>query len=172
MHHIFIGIDHILFVLGLMLLGGTVKRLLLVTTAFTLAHSLTLVLASLKIFTPPPQIVEPAIALSIVVIGLHAFLHRGKADHRISLAFVLGLLHGFGFAGVLQDLNLPTDAFAISLAGFNIGVELGQAVILLVTVPTMALLFKKLPRQAAVVVSTATLAIITVGSYWFVERIL
>lgn len=170
-HHIFIGVDHILFIVGLLLLGGTLRRLLSIVTAFTIAHSITLVLATLQILTPPSKLVESLIALSIVIVGAHAYLHRGKADHRLWLAFALGLLHGFGFASVLQEINLPTTAFVTSLASFNIGVELGQAAIILLCVPLLRILKNRLPRLSHHVLASAALAIVFVGSYWFIERV-
>ncbi len=115
-HHIFIGPDHILFIVGLLLLGGTLGRLLKIVTAFPIAHSVTLVLATLDILNPPARVTEPIFALSIVFVGAHALLHRGeKRDWRLLFAFGFGFIHGFGFANVLRDMALPRTALSWSL---------------------------------------------------------
>ena len=105
-HHIFIGPDHILFVVGLLLLGGGVGRLLKIVTAFTFAHSITLGLATFHIVSPPASLIEPAIALSIVFVGASAFLGTKQHDPRLLFAFCFGLIHGFGFANALQEMML------------------------------------------------------------------
>ena len=106
-HHILIGPDHLLFLVGLLLLGGTIRQLLLVVTSFTLAHSITLSLAALNIVSPPARIIEPAIALSIVYVGADNLLARGGRDVRAWIAFAFGFIHGFGFANVLREMDLP-----------------------------------------------------------------
>ena len=107
-HHILVGPDHLLFLAGLLLLGGTPKQLLLVVTAFTIAHSITLSLAALGMVMPPANAIEPAIALSIVYVGADNLLVRaGGRDTRAWIAFAFGLIHGFGFANVLRDMDLP-----------------------------------------------------------------
>ena len=98
-HHILIGPDHLLFIVGLLLLGGSLRKLVLVVSAFTLAHSVTLSLAALDIVSPPASIVEPAIALSIVYVGIDNLMVRDGRDMRAWIAFAFGLIHGFGFAG-------------------------------------------------------------------------
>src|SRR6185312_10025742 len=100
-HHILIGPDHLLFLVGLLLLGGTIRQLTLVVSAFTVAHSITLSLAALNLVTPPARIIEPAIALSIVYVGADNLLVRGGRDMRGWIAFAFGFIHGFGFANVL-----------------------------------------------------------------------
>lgn len=127
-HHIFIGVDHILFVLALILLGGRLWSQVKIITAFTVAHSITLALAALNIVVLPSRLVESTIALSIVIVGLHDLqqLRRVDAaergwDPRVLFAFAFGLIHGFGFASVLSELDLPRQALAWSLAAFNVG---------------------------------------------------
>lgn len=170
--HIFIGPDHILFIIGLLLLGGSLKRLLKIVTAFTLAHSITLVLAALDIVALPSRVVEPTIALSIVFVGIHS-LTKGadKRDLRLVLAFCFGLIHGFGFASVLRELELPRYALGWSLLSFNIGVEAGQACIVLAVAPLLALLRKRSPTASRRVVFAGSLAVILAGAYWFGERL-
>ncbi len=172
-HHIAIGPDHILFVLGLLLLGGGVARLLKVVTAFTAAHSLTLAVAALGWVHAPSRIVEPVIALSIVLVAVETLRSRGAArDLRTPLAFAFGLVHGFGFASVLAEFGLPREALGWSLAGFNVGVELGQAAIVLVAAPPLEWLARRSGSAHRRLVTALALAIAAAGGFWFVERLL
>jgi hydrogenase/urease accessory protein HupE len=181
-HHIFIGPDHILFIIGLLLLGGGSKRLLKIVTAFTLAHSITLVLATLNILSPSTRLVEPAIALSIVFVGIHSLSHlwgRDKGpdktpeenDLRLPLAFCFGLIHGFGFASVLRELELPHEALGWSLFSFNIGVELGQACIVLAVAPLLAVIARRNERAGRTLVLIGSWGVILAGAYWFGQRL-
>jgi hydrogenase/urease accessory protein HupE len=177
-HHIFIGIDHILFLIGLLLLGGSLWRLTTIVTAFTLGHSVTLSLAVLEIVRIAPHIVEPAIALSIVVVGVDNLLVRNRRsqsdrvrDLRPWLAAVFGLIHGFGFAAVLLEVGLPREALGWSLAAFNIGVELGQLAIVLVAAAALVVLRRHHPAAAERVVLIGSFVVIVAGGYWFVQRI-
>jgi hydrogenase/urease accessory protein HupE len=172
-HHIAIGPDHVLFVLGLLLLGGGLARLLKVVTAFTLAHSITLALAALGLVHLPSRVVEPAIALSIVFVAFETLRSRGgTADMRAPLAFGFGLVHGFGFASVLTEFGLPRAALGWALAGFNLGVEAGQACIVLTVAPLLGLLARRSPRVHTRLITVAALGIAATGSYWFVQRLL
>jgi hydrogenase/urease accessory protein HupE len=171
-HHIFIGPDHILFVIGLLLLGGGVRRLLKIITAFTLAHSITLGLATFQIFTPPAAVIEPVIALSIVFVGIHAILPGERRDPRLIFAFLFGLIHGFGFAFALSELNLPRAALGWSLLAFNGGVEAGQACIVLAVAPVLAIVRQYSQRLSERVVTACAACVIMAGTFWFVERIM
>ncbi len=171
-HHIFIGPDHILFIIGLLLLGGSVWRLLKIVTAFTIAHTVTLVLAALNVVTLPSRIVEPAIALSIVAVGIDSLRSlRTGADHRAVLAFGFGFVHGFGFASVLREFGLPASALGVSLASFNVGVEIGQACIVLLAAPIIAWLRVRRPALAAPALATASGLVVVAGAWWFVQRV-
>ncbi len=172
-HHIFIGPDHILFIIGLLLPGGGITRLLTIITAFTIAHSLTLVLATLQIINFPAAIAEPAIALSIVFVGIENLFaqRRRRGDRRVILAFGFGLIHGFGFASVLADFGLPEGALGWSLAAFNVGVEIGQACIVFVVAPSLLALTSRNPIVARRVIYLGAISIIVAGGYWFVERV-
>jgi len=170
--HIFIGPDHILFVIGLLLLGGSVGRLLRIITAFTVAHSITLCLATFEILSPPANLVEPVIALSIVVVGIHAFLGNELRDPRLWFAFTFGLIHGFGFASVLQEMELPRQALGVALFAFNVGVEIGQVCIILAVAPLLALLRNRKPLAARHVTHFAALFVTTAGAFWFFERVM
>ena len=171
-HHIAIGPDHILFVIGLMLLGGSVGRLLKIVTAFTLAHSITLGLATFQIVSPPASIVEPVIALSIVFVGIHAFLGKKGHDPRLLVTFCFGLIHGFGFANVLQEMVLPRQALGWSLFAFNAGVEIAQGCIVLAIVPLLGGLRRSQAVVADRLVASAALGITAVGGFWFFQRLI
>jgi hypothetical protein len=179
--HIWIGVDHILFLLSLLLpavlvpaaaaqaqtLRAAFIDVLKVVTAFTLAHSLTLTLASLHVLALPSRWVESAIAASVIFAALNNIvpLFRGR---RPVAAFVFGLVHGFGFAGVLADLGLPQGALVLSLAGFNVGVEIGQLAIVAVFLPLAFLLRRSwFYRQ---LMTTGSAVIVLIATVWLVER--
>jgi len=170
-HHILVGPDHLLFLIGLLLLGGSLRRLLLVVSAFTVAHSITLSLAALNLVAPPPRLIEPAIALSIVYVGVDNLMVGRGRDVRAWIAFVFGFIHGFGFASVLREMNLPSRALGWSLFSFNLGVEIGQ---LLVVVMVASALLALRSRNEAVgrrLAFAGSLAVILVGAFWFVQRV-
>jgi hydrogenase/urease accessory protein HupE len=170
--HILSGPDHILFVLGLILAGGTVRQLLGLVTAFTLAHSITLSLTALGIASLSPRIVEPVIAFSIIVVGLENLLRHG-ADYRlrVGLAFGFGFFHGFGFAGALTEVGLPQQAIGWSLAAFNLGVEIGQGCILLTVLPILHLIARSSKRASQLTTRYLSIAIAIAGAIWLIERI-
>jgi len=170
-HHILIGPDHILFLVGLLLLGGTIRQLLVVVTSFTLAHSITLSLAVLNVVNPPAHLVEPAIALSIVCVGADNLLVGDGRDMRAWIALGFGLIHGFGFASVLRAMELPTRDVAWSLFSFNVGVEVGQLVIVAIAACLLTVLrgwSEIAGRRLAVV---GSIVVILAGTFWFVERV-
>lgn len=172
MSHIFAGPDHILFIIALLLLGGSLHQLLKIVTAFTLAHSVTLCLAATKTMTLSPSLVEPLIALSIVAVGVDNLLTKpGERDVRALMALGFGLIHGFGFAGALAEVGLPKEALGISLGAFNIGVELGQLLIVLAVAPALALLKQKAPRAGHRAMVAGTVTVILLGALWFLQRI-
>ena len=170
--HIFIGPDHILFVIGLLLLGGSLGCLLRIITGFTIAHSITLCLATFQIISPPASIVEPMIALSIVVVGLHSLFGSEVRGPRLWFAFTFGLIHGFGFASVLQEMELPRHALGLSLFSFNLGVELGQTCIILCVAPLLGFARKRIPNAAGFVTQVSAYSIITAGAFWFFQRVM
>lgn len=172
-HHIAIGPDHILFLVGLLLPGGRIRRLLGIVTAFTVGHSITLGLATLDIVSPPARVVEPVIALSIVFVGADNLMvgTRGR-DVRVWVALIFGLVHGFGFASVLRDVGLPAGALGVSLLAFNIGVEIGQAAIVVVVASALTWLRRRRPGLATIVATAGSALVLVAGAYWFVERVL
>lgn len=171
-HHILIGPDHLLFLVGLLLLGGSVRQLVLVVSAFTLAHSVTLSLAALDILSPPPSVVEPAIALSIIYVGADNLMVRGGRDMRAWIAFAFGLIHGFGFAGVLREMDLPARALGWSLFSFNAGVEIGQLAVVLVVASALAAVRARSESAGRRLAVAGSVVVIAAGTFWFVERII
>lgn len=177
--HILIGPDHILFLVGLLLLGGTLKRLALIVTSFTIGHSITLSLAALDIVSPPSQFVEPLIALTIVVVGADNLLvlrsppdrAHEATDIRAWLAAGFGLIHGFGFAYVLKEFGLPQSALGWSLFAFNLGVEAGQLLIVGVVATVLVLVRRRSPLAARHVAFAGSAAVVLAGLYWFIGRV-
>ncbi|MGL6210188.1 MAG: HupE/UreJ family protein [Paracoccaceae bacterium] len=165
------GLDHILFVLGLFFFSLRMGPLMWQVTAFTLAHTVTLALASLKIVTIPGSIVEPLIAASIVYVAVENIL-GGKAGWlRVAVVFGFGLLHGLGFASVLNDVGLPEGRFVLSLIGFNIGVELGQLAVIAAVFLVVGLPFGAKPWYRTAIAIPASVLIAGVGAWWTVERV-
>ena len=170
--HIFTGPDHILFIFGLILVGGGLRPLLKTVTAFTVAHSITLTVAATGLWTPASKYIEPLIALSIVAVAIENLRKtRGTRDWRPLIAFGFGLIHGFGFAGGLVEAGLPHGAMGWALASFNIGVECAQASIVLIATPLLAWLATRQPRISYRVVVAGSLTIAMAGAFWFVDRI-
>jgi hydrogenase/urease accessory protein HupE len=170
-HHILIGPDHILFLVGLLLTGGRWKTLVTIVTAFTIGHSITLSLAALNKLNPPPSIIEPAIALSIVFVGADNLVRGEGRDLRAWVAAVFGLVHGFGFANVLRDFGLPREALGWSLFSFNVGVEIGQLAVVLVVAGLLLAIRRQNERLSARVAFAGSLVVIAAGTYWFVQRV-
>jgi hypothetical protein len=186
MHHIWIGYDHMLFLISLLLPAVLVRRngawqpveslraallgVLAVVTAFTVSHSITLTLAALDVIGLPSRLVESGIALSVLLASLNniwpVVTRRGWV-----LAFCFGLVHGFGFASVLGDLGLPRGALALALAGFNIGVEIGQLTVVLAVVPLIYFLRRARFYRPGVLVGGSS-AIALVAGVWFLGRVL
>ena len=170
-HHIMIGPDHILFLIGLMLMGGSLKRLAIIVTSFTIGHSVTLSLAATGLFVPPAAIIEPLIALTIVIVGADNLLRGEGKDLRPWLALAFGLIHGFGFAFVLREFGLPDASLAWSLFAFNVGVEIGQLIIVLVVAGVLAMIRYRNEKLARQIATFGSLAVMAAGAYWFVDRV-
>jgi hydrogenase/urease accessory protein HupE len=168
--HILTGYDHLLFLLALLALGGSFRYLLKVVSAFTVAHSITLTLATLNLIYLPPRFVESVIALSIAYVAAeNLWRNRDKAERwRWLLTFVFGLIHGMGFAGILQEMAIPRSSLATSLISFNVGVELGQIAFL--SVAFLILLLLKRWSWDTWIRYGASLTAVAAGTYWFVQR--
>ena len=170
-HHIMIGPDHILFLVGLLLLGGSWGALLKIVTAFTVGHSVTLSLAALNVVTPPASVIEPAIALSIVFVGADNLVKGSGRDLRMWVALVFGLVHGFGFANVLREFGLPREALGWSLFSFNAGVEIGQLAIVLLVMAALVAIGRRSATLRQRVAFAGSIVVIAAGTYWFVQRV-
>ncbi|MAQ69735.1 MAG: hypothetical protein CMD23_01395 [Flavobacteriales bacterium] len=164
------GFDHILFILGLFFSCLKFRSLLIQVTAFTIAHSITLILASIGLIEIPSSIVEPLIALSIVWIALENFLLKEPSKWRFLVVFTFGLLHGLGFASVLSYYGLPKDNFISLLLAFNVGVEIGQLSILIVAFVLVDLIFKKI-FNIKNIGTPASIILGSIGLFWFIERV-
>lgn len=165
--HIATGYDHILFLVALLLVGGGLRSLVAIVTAFTVAHSVTLSLAVLDIVQLPPRLVESAIALSIAWVAVENILiDQSRGRWRITFAF--GLMHGFGFASILRGLNLPREGLITSLLAFNLGVEAGQLVVVLLSWPLVILAQRS--RHRRVLIGLFSGAILVLALWWFIER--
>lgn len=166
--HIWFGIDHVVFLFGLVLLGGRLRDLAATITAFTISHSITLALTVLGVVAPSGSLIEPLIALSVAYVGVENFIVKDMGK-RWRIAAVFGLIHGFGFAGAVGD-KLPTESLPVALATFNLGVEFGQLALLLGIVPLLTH-FRKRDWFKTRGVQVLSGAVVLAGLFWFVERV-
>ena len=165
------GLDHILFVLGLFLICRKWEPLFWQVTAFTLAHTVTLGLSALGVFSLPGRIVEPLIALSIVYVAVENIVFKEVKPHRLVIVFLFGLLHGLGFAGVLGELGLPGRQSTLALFSFNFGVELGQLSVIGVAYLLVGR-FRDKDYYRARVVAPVSILIAAFGLFWTITRLL
>jgi HupE / UreJ protein len=165
--HILTGYDHVLFLISLLMLGGGWHYLLKVVTAFTISHSVTLSLAVLDIVTLPVRFVESAIALTIVYVAAENFWRKGLRG-RWLLTFIFGLIHGLGFAGVLKEIHVDHSNLAVSLASFNVGVEIGQIVIVSIVFIVLRTI-QKYPWELTLRRFLSG-CVVAMGLFWFVQR--
>ena len=175
-HILPLGLDHILFIVGLFLLSTRLKPLLWQVTTFTLAHSITLALGVLGVLVVPPSIVEPLIALSIVYVCIENIFLAHLSKWRPLLIFMFGLLHGQGFATILRDdlldiSNVTQQTLFTALVGFNLGVELGQLSVILMCFLLVGFWFAKKEWYRQVVVIPASTVIALIGAFWVVQRV-
>ncbi len=165
--HIFHGLDHIVFLFALIVIGGRLGQLVKIVTAFTAGHSLTLILAALQVVVLPSRLIEGSIALTIAYVAFDNFFAAPTA-HRWVLTFCFGLVHGFGFANVLRELHLPASGLIPTLLSFNAGVEIGQVVIAAVLFPATLWLAKQRFRRPVVLAVSGVIFFVGVG--WFIQR--
>ncbi len=173
--HIWIGLDHVLFLIALLLpavyrrdsLRAVFVDVLEIVTAFTLAHSITLVIASVGWVQLPPRFIETAIAISVALAAANNLVR--VVDARWAVAFALGLLHGFGFSNALADLGLPGDGLVAALLGFNLGVEIGQAAIVLAFLPLAYASRRTAAYRVALVAGSAATCLLAV--HWSIDRL-
>lgn len=167
--HIFTGYDHILFVISLLFGAKTIRHILTLVTAFTIAHSFTLALATFDIVQLPSRFVESAIALSIIYVALINIFNQ-DSTHQPWLAFGFGLIHGFGFAGILSEMRLDTNHMATSLLSFNVGIEIGQLLIVSLAFPIILWIKKLTLKPIKWVIPGTSVAILAFGLVWFIQR--
>jgi hypothetical protein len=167
--HILTGYDHLLFLFALLAGAANFRRVLGMPSMFTLAHSITLSLAVLGLVHAPAGVVEPLVAASIIWVAIENVFDAGTWWRRLAVTFVFGLVHGLGFADALRSLSLVGWPLARALAGFNLGVELGQAVAIALVLPVMILVGRL--ARAVLVYRCASLAVAAAGAYWLVERV-
>ena len=170
--HIGTGYDHLLFLFALLVVTRSFRSALVVITAFTLAHSLTLAVATLNLVALPRNLTEPLIAATILYVGVENVARRGDPPKRWLLTFVFGLIHGFGFASVLREMGVGARAggVAMPLFSFNLGVELGQVVVAAIVLP---LVWKLRTKECFLRrgVPACSVAVALAGGYWFVQRV-
>ncbi|MFP3126790.1 HupE/UreJ family protein [Ectobacillus funiculus] len=165
--HIFTGYDHILFVISLLFGAKTIRHIFSLVTAFTIAHSITLALATLQIVQLPSKLIESAIALSIIYVALINIFDQ-NSKHQPWIAFCFGLIHGFGFAGILSEMRLDESHMVTSLLSFNIGIEIGQLLIVSLVFPLIRLIKKT--RPANWLIPGTSVGILAFGLLWFFQR--
>lgn len=172
--HIWSGFDHLLFVLSLLLLASNFKKVLYAITAFTLAHSITLAFGILGIVSVGVKFVEAMIALSILFLARELLRKQDSFSKRHIgiVAFIFGLLHGFGFSSALRDIGLPQNEIPLSLFAFNVGIEIGQVVFILLSTLILFVLHKLLASHFHKVQTTLVYFIGAISSYWLIERVL
>jgi hypothetical protein len=170
-NHILVGPDHLLFLIGLLLLGGTVRQLVVIVTSFTVAQTITLSLAALNLVSPPTRIIGPAIALSIVYVGADNLLIRDGRDVRAWIAFAFGFIHGFGFADVLREMDLSRRALGWSLFSFNVGVEIGQLLVVAVVATALAALRSRSQSAGRQLAFAGSVVVMAAGAFWFIQRV-
>ncbi|CAN5173872.1 hypothetical protein BH11MYX1_BH11MYX1_41210 [soil metagenome] len=162
------GIDHIMFLLALMLGGGTLLQLIGIASGFTIGHSITLALSALNIVRPPSSVIEPLIALTIAFAALEAFTGKLKAQ-RWKIAGAFGLIHGFAFATALSHVELTLRGKLAALFGYNLGVEIGQVIVVLITAPIVMYAYRH-ARIGRPAIKVAAALIFGCGVYWFITR--
>ena len=167
MEHIVTGYDHLAFLLGLLVTTTTFVSLVKVVTSFTVAHSVTLALATFDVVSLPPRLIESLIALSIAYVAIENFTGKTLV-HRWKITFLFGLVHGFGFSNILREMELTRQSLAISLFSFNAGVEIGQLFFVCVVFPLVY--YATASRWKEHFLAVTSLVIMSLGFYWFVER--
>ena len=170
-HIIPLGLDHILFILCIFFLNINLKQVILQASMFTLAHSITLGLAMYGIIQPPAGIIEPLIAISIVLLAIENIYSDKVKPWRMIMVFLFGLIHGMGFAGALSGLGMPSYAFATALISFNIGVELGQLTIIITMYYLVARVFSGRIWYRKRIVIPSSVVIVLIAGDWTIERI-
>jgi HupE / UreJ protein len=170
-HILPLGFDHILFVLSLVLLNPKLKPVLLQATTFTLAHSITLGLSMYHVISLPAGLIEPLIALSIVLVAIQNIWSSRLKASRVGIVFLFGLVHGMGFAGALGRLGLPPNDYLLSLVMFNVGVEFGQLTVILLAYFILLKWVNEKPYYRRGIVIPVSSLIAIIAGFWTIERL-
>jgi hypothetical protein len=165
------GIDHILFIVGICLLATSIRTILLQATAFTVAHSITLALSMRNIIVVPGQIVEPIISLSIMFVAIENIITNKLKSWRMLIIFVFGLIHGMGFASALNETGLPPGKFYLSVFSFNLGVEIGQVIVIFCAFALLIIPFRNRLWYRKAVLAPLSCIIAVTAVYWTILRI-
>jgi hydrogenase/urease accessory protein HupE len=168
--HVLTGYDHLLFLIGVLVGCRAARGMVALVTCFTLAHSVTLALATLGRLSTPAAVVEPLIAASIVFVGVENLVEQPRLSRRMAVTFAFGLIHGLGFASVLGELSVPEAALASTLLAFNVGVELGQLAVAALALPL--LLRMRGTERGVTGLRYTSVLLSTVGCFWLCERLL
>lgn len=171
LRHIWLGPDHLIFLLGVLLLGGSPGQLARLAGGFAGGNALAFALTVLSLLHPAPRLIEPAVALSIVYVGADNLMVRGGRDMRLWIALAFGLIHGFWFANGLREMDLPARAFRWSLASFDVGVEVAQVLTIFAVGAAIAALSRRSPAAARRLVYVGSAVVIVAGIYLFVQRV-
>ncbi|WP_264520186.1 HupE/UreJ family protein [Flavobacterium sp. N1994] len=171
-HVIPLGLDHILFILCLFFLNSRIKSVIIQCSVFTLAHSLSLGLAASGLILPNANYIEPLIAISILFTAIENIIHDKVNPYRLILIFLFGLLHGMGFANVLKEIGIPNNHFFAALFSFNLGVELGQVMVILTAYFLISKWFSNKSYYKERIVYPISSIIACIALYWTIERVL
>jgi len=166
------GFDHILFVTSLCLLSNRIKTILWQASAFTVAHSITLALSMKNIIVAPGQLIEPVISLSILFVAVENILLSELKPWRVLIVFFFGLVHGMGFASALSEVGLPRNNFFTSILAFNLGVEAGQIIVILIVFGLLVAPFGKRINFKKQFVYPLSIIIALIACYWTIERVM
>ena len=164
------GLDHIFFVFALLLSGGTLWSFFRTITGFTIGHTTTLALVSFGVLRAGGRWIEATIALTICFVAAQGILKHQAKHHGFTITLVIGLIHGLGFAAAIAGLTLETKSLLAAVFGFNVGVEIGQMIIILIFAPIMIYALKKYPRPARLVLRAISAVIFITAAVWFVQR--
>jgi hydrogenase/urease accessory protein HupE len=171
LRHVLLGPDHLLFLLGLLLLGGSLRQLALVAGAFVAGNAVALALTVLNVLHPPARIIEPAVALSLIYVGADNLMVRGGRDVRAWIALAFGVIHGFWFANGLREMDLPARALGWSLLSFDVGVEIAQVLVIVAVGSAISVIRGRYETAGRRLAYAGSLVVIAGGAYWFIQRV-
>ena len=171
LRHVLLGPDHLVFLIALLLLGGSLRQLIVFAAAFVAGDAAAFLLTVFAVLHPPARIIEPAVALSIVYVGADNLMVRGGRDVRPWIALGFGFIHGFWFANGLREMDLPSRALSWSLLSFDAGIEVAQILIVFAVGAALSSLHRRSPIAGRRVAYAGSLIVIAGGVYWFIQRV-